>query len=108
MLWITQLPMEQEERFTVPVHSGHFTISELCREFGILLKTGHKRLKRYRLEGQCSMLRTAFTCIGIVRPRHQRRCCGSFQTGDLAQGVGEREAGHAPEDVDGVAGQVPL
>ncbi len=36
--------MEQKQRFINLAQSGRFTVSELCEEFGITRKTGHKWL----------------------------------------------------------------
>ena len=44
--------MEQKERFVSLAQSGHFTVSELCEEFGISRKTGKKWLARYREGGR--------------------------------------------------------
>jgi transposase InsO family protein len=43
--------MEQKQRFISLAQSGHFTVSELCGEFGITRKTGHKWLVRYAAGG---------------------------------------------------------
>jgi len=43
--------MEQRQRFVALIESGHFTISELCQEFGISRKSGHKWLRRYQEDG---------------------------------------------------------
>jgi len=40
--------MEQRERFVTLANSGHFTISELCDEFGISRKSAYKWIDRYR------------------------------------------------------------
>ena len=40
--------MEQRHRFVSLAQSGHFTISELCEQFSISRKTGHKWIVRYR------------------------------------------------------------
>ena len=42
----------EKERFIALVHSGRFTTTELCADFGINRKTGHKYLKRYQLDGR--------------------------------------------------------
>jgi hypothetical protein len=34
--------MTEKERFIALVHSGRFTTTELCADFGISRKTGHK------------------------------------------------------------------
>ena len=43
--------MEQKQRFINLAQSGRFTVSELCEEFGITRKTGHKWLLRYAVGG---------------------------------------------------------
>ncbi|HEY5745323.1 MAG TPA: helix-turn-helix domain-containing protein [Chryseolinea sp.] len=43
--------MEQKQRFVSLAQSGHFTVSELCEQFGISRKTGHKWLGRYEESG---------------------------------------------------------
>ncbi len=47
--------MNEKERFAVLAETGRFTISELCRDFGISRKTGHKYLKRYRNQGRAGL-----------------------------------------------------
>jgi transposase-like protein len=44
--------MEQKQRFINLAQSGHFTVTELCAEFGITRKTGHKWLGRYAAGGR--------------------------------------------------------
>ena len=51
MPWKAETPMEQKQRFVSLAESGHFTVTELCREFGLSRKTGNKWLRRYRLHG---------------------------------------------------------
>ena len=51
MPWKNELPMEQKQRFINFAQSGRFTVSELCEEFGITRKTGHKWLLRYAVGG---------------------------------------------------------
>src|ERR1700722_3608021 len=51
MPWRNELPMEQKQRFINLAQSGHFTVTELCEEFGITRKTGHKWLGRYAAYG---------------------------------------------------------
>ena len=55
MPWKTETPMEQKHRFVALAESGHFTVSELCRELGISRKTGHKWLTRYRQQGTAGL-----------------------------------------------------
>ena len=52
MPWKKTEPMTEKERFVILCQTGRFTISELCVDFGISRKTGHKYLKRYRAEGR--------------------------------------------------------
>ena len=47
--------MDEKERFVILADTGRFTISELCRDFGISRKTGHKYLERYRREGRSGL-----------------------------------------------------
>jgi hypothetical protein len=42
MPWKNELPMEQKQRFINLAQSGHFTVTELCEQFAITRKTGHK------------------------------------------------------------------
>ena len=44
--------MSEKERFVILAKTGRFTISELCKDFGISRKTGHKYLQRYGSEGR--------------------------------------------------------
>lgn len=44
--------METRQRFVSLAESGHFTITELCKEFGISRKTGHKWINRYKEHGR--------------------------------------------------------
>lgn len=47
--------MTEKERFVVLAGTGRFTITELCADFGISRKTGHKYLQRYELEGRSGL-----------------------------------------------------
>lgn len=46
MPWTETDPMTERERFVTLAQTGRFTISELCLDFGISRKTGHKYLPR--------------------------------------------------------------
>ena len=48
--------MTEKERFVILALTGRFTISELCCDFGISRKTGHKYLHRYEREGRVGLL----------------------------------------------------
>ena len=52
MPWKETKPMTEKERFATLAQTGRFTVGELCHDFGISRKTGHKYLKRYRSEGR--------------------------------------------------------
>ena len=43
--------MNEKERFVMFAQAGRFTITELCADFGINRKTGHKYLQGYEAEG---------------------------------------------------------
>ena len=47
MPWKNVLPMKEKQRFINLARSDRYTITELCEEFGITRKTGHKWLGRY-------------------------------------------------------------
>ncbi|MGF1530764.1 MAG: integrase core domain-containing protein [Puniceicoccaceae bacterium] len=47
--------MTKKERFVVLSQTGRFTLSELCSDFGISRKTGHKYLQRYEAEGRAGL-----------------------------------------------------
>ena len=47
--------MTEKERFVILAQTGRFTLSELCSDFGISRKTGHKYLQRYEAEGQAGL-----------------------------------------------------
>lgn len=44
--------MTEKERFVTLARTGRFTVSELCSDFGISRKTGHKYLQRYEAQGR--------------------------------------------------------
>ena len=46
MPWKNTEPMTEKEQFITLARTGRFTISELCKDYGISRKTGHKYLKR--------------------------------------------------------------
>lgn len=47
--------MTEKERFVMLAHTGRFTVSELCVDFGISRKTGHKYLQRYAALGRAGL-----------------------------------------------------
>ena len=51
MPWNEVNPMDEKIRFVLLAKSGRFTMTELCHDFGISRKTGHKYLNRYELYG---------------------------------------------------------
>lgn len=51
MPWKRTEPMTEKEKFAILAQTGRFTVTELCRDFGISRKTGHKYLKRYGDQG---------------------------------------------------------
>lgn len=52
MPWKETEPMTEKERFVTLAQTGRFTITELCADFGISRKTGHKYLVRHEAEGR--------------------------------------------------------
>jgi transposase-like protein len=55
MGWKKVLPMEEKERFVILASSDRYTITELCEQFGISRKTGHKWLSRYQSLGKAGL-----------------------------------------------------
>lgn len=51
MPWKEVSSMEQKQQFVSLAGSGHFTVTELCEQFGISRKTGHKWLSRHAVGG---------------------------------------------------------
>jgi len=51
MPWKEVLLMESKLKFVSLAGSDRFTVRELCQEFGVSRKTGHKWIKRYEAEG---------------------------------------------------------
>ena len=51
MPWKEKTRMDQRVRFMGSLSSGRYTMSELCRAFGISRKTGYKWARRYQAEG---------------------------------------------------------
>ncbi len=47
MPWKNVSPMEQKQGFVSLAASGHFTITELCRDFAVSRKTVHKWVARH-------------------------------------------------------------
>jgi transposase InsO family protein len=56
MAWKNESSMEQKERFAMLARSDRYTITELCEEFGISRKTGHKWLSRYASLGKAGLV----------------------------------------------------
>jgi len=46
MPWKKTAPRTEQERFATLAQTGRFTVGELCHDFGINRKTGHRGLKR--------------------------------------------------------------
>ena len=52
MAWRKVLPMDERLRFIYEAQLKLWTITELCKRYGISRKTGYKWLKRFREEGR--------------------------------------------------------
>lgn len=71
MPWNQTDVMTEKERFVTLARTGRFTITELCCDFGISRKTGHKYLQRYEAGGRAGL---------NARSRRPKSC--SFATAD--------------------------
>lgn len=47
--------MTERERFVTLAQTGRFSITDLCKDFGISRKTGHKYLRRHEAEGRAGL-----------------------------------------------------
>ena len=56
MPWKETTSMNEKERFVMLAQTGRFTITDLCKDFGISRKTGHKYLHRYEHEGRAGLV----------------------------------------------------
>lgn len=55
MPWDERTRMDQKVRFIAAISSCEYTMTELCREFGISRKTGYKWAERFRREGPAGL-----------------------------------------------------
>jgi transposase InsO family protein len=97
MPWKEVTPMEEINRFVMLAASGRFTLTELCHDFGVSRKTGHKWLRRYEAEGllglrprsrapgSCPHQTSAKIERWILRVRQQHRTWGPRKLRDLLQ-----------------------
>ena len=51
MAWIEESPMSQKFRFIGDYLNNYFSVTELCKRFGISRKTGYKWINRYQSSG---------------------------------------------------------
>ena len=51
MPWNKVTQMEELNRFVILAQTDQFTLTDLCEQFGISRKTGHKHLARYAKSG---------------------------------------------------------
>ena len=56
---------QEKLQFVALARSGRFTIAELCEDFGISRKTGHKYLKRLGSSGLKEMSRRPLRIPGM-------------------------------------------
>jgi transposase InsO family protein len=55
MAWNQVTLMEEKHRFVSLAGTGKFTVTELCADFKVSRKTGHKWLRRYQQEGTAGL-----------------------------------------------------
>lgn len=55
MPWHQTSPVNERLKFVAAAQSGHDSMSELCRRFGISRKTGYKLLDRFESEGPAAL-----------------------------------------------------
>ena len=64
MPWNKVTQMEELNRFVILAQTDRFTLTDLCEQFGISRKTGHKHLARYAASGLPGLVPRSH------RPRH--------------------------------------
>ena len=91
--------MEQKQQFVSLLSSDQFTMSELCKTFGISRKTGHKWRDRYAVHGMAGLVPQSrapksVTCRTdeaverlIVAERHLHPTWGAKFLGSVVFGV---------------------
>lgn len=75
MPWAETEPMKERARFVAEWERGHYTMTELCRRFGVSRKTGYKRLERWEeegLEGLKDRSRAPHRCPHAIAPEVAR------------------------------------
>jgi transposase InsO family protein len=76
MPWKTTDVMTEKEHFVMLAQTGRFTMTDLCADFEISRKTGHKYLQRFESDGR----------IGLTdRSRRPKSC--SFMTSTAVEGL---------------------
>jgi len=68
MPWNQVTPMEEIIRFVMLARSDHFTLTDLCEQFGVSRKTAYKHLARYATDGLkgCRLAATVRTAARIA------------------------------------------
>jgi transposase InsO family protein len=99
MAWNQVTLMEQKHRFVSLAGTGKFTVTELCADFKVSRKTGHKWLRRYRQEGTAGLRERSRRPDGcpeqlaakleqlILRERRKHRTWGPKKLRDLLRCV---------------------
>ncbi|WP_425609080.1 helix-turn-helix domain-containing protein [Synoicihabitans lomoniglobus] len=78
MPWKKVSPMDQKMQFVSLAATGRFTVTQLCEDFNISRKTGHKWLSRYAAEGG----------QGLSNLSRRPRGCSHQTTADPKKGSG--------------------
>ena len=74
MSWETRTVMEQRKQFVLAATAEDANISELCRQYGISRKTGHKWINRADLGLQlCDQSRKSSVCAYNTPPGEARQ-----------------------------------
>jgi len=99
MPWNQVTPMEEKHRFVSLAATGKFSVTELCTEFKVSRKTGHKWLHRYQAEGTAGLRdrsRRPHGCAHhtaepierlIVQERRRHRTWGRRSCTDFCAGI---------------------
>jgi transposase-like protein len=88
MPWKDVTPMDQKLQFVSLAATGRFTITQLCDDFDISRKTGHKWLARHATHGAAGLKEHSGQAKGSFRGQAK----GSFRPSEGGQAKGSFRA----------------
>lgn len=82
MPWHQTDPVIERLKFVAAAQSGHVSMTELCRRFGISRKTGYRLLDRYESDGPAALSRSTgvFSAGGMSAASRAMKSSGAKTT----------------------------